>query len=167
FRHMCEVELDRPTAARLEVDKQRPALRVEQVARVWLSMQQLLAGGARADLMCLASQRAAEKLPSRVFEPWRSVRARNGLLSSRESVREVRTSQIAPRHTGMQPLERLRVIGWCDLLTYLLVVRPERDHEPAPLIDARLHSGHESRNGGLVLGKHSSNLELGPESLES
>src|SRR5262249_2421302 len=105
LRHMCEVELDRPTATRLEVDEQRPALRVEQVAHVWLSMQQLLAGGARADLTCLASQRVAEKLPSRVFEPWSSIRARNELLSSGDSVREVRHSQIDRRHTCMQPLE--------------------------------------------------------------
>jgi DNA-binding GntR family transcriptional regulator len=38
FRHMSEVELDRPTATRLEIDEQRPALRVEQVARVRLAM---------------------------------------------------------------------------------------------------------------------------------
>ena len=44
FRRMSEVELDRPTATRLEIYEQRPALRVEQVARVWLSMQQLLGG---------------------------------------------------------------------------------------------------------------------------
>ena len=44
FRHMSEVELDRPTATRLEIYEQRPALRVEQVARMWLSVQQLLGG---------------------------------------------------------------------------------------------------------------------------
>jgi len=55
FRHMSEVELDRPTATRLEIYEQRPALRVEQVARVWLSMQELLARGALTDLTSLAS----------------------------------------------------------------------------------------------------------------
>jgi len=49
-RHMSEVELDRPTAARLEIYEQRSAVRVEQVARVWLSVQQLLGGGALTDL---------------------------------------------------------------------------------------------------------------------
>ena len=44
FRHMGQVELDRPAATRLEIYEQRPALRVEQVARMWLSVQQLLGG---------------------------------------------------------------------------------------------------------------------------
>jgi hypothetical protein len=52
---MGEVELDRPTATRLEIYEQRPALRVEQVACVWLSMQQLLGGGTVTDLTSLAS----------------------------------------------------------------------------------------------------------------
>jgi hypothetical protein len=55
FRHMSEVELDRSAATRLEIYEQRPALRVEQVARVWLSMQQLLARGALTDHTCLDS----------------------------------------------------------------------------------------------------------------
>jgi len=54
---MSEVELDRPTATRLEIDEQRPAPRVEQVARVWLSMQQLLGGGALADRTSLVRPR--------------------------------------------------------------------------------------------------------------
>jgi hypothetical protein len=33
-------------------------------------------------------------------------------LSFRDSVREVRNSDIDLRHTGMQPLKRLRVVGW-------------------------------------------------------
>jgi hypothetical protein len=55
FRHMSEVELDRPTATRLKIYEQRPAPRVEQVPRVWLSVQQLLDGRALADRTCLAS----------------------------------------------------------------------------------------------------------------
>ena len=55
FGGMGEVELDRPTATRLEIYEQRPALRVEQVARVWLSMQELLARAALTDLTSLAS----------------------------------------------------------------------------------------------------------------
>src|SRR5580658_9299363 len=46
--HMDEVEFDRTTATGLEVDEQRPVLRVEHVARVRLAVEQLLAGaGAR------------------------------------------------------------------------------------------------------------------------
>jgi hypothetical protein len=52
---MSEIEFDRPSATRLEVDEERPALRLEQVARVRLSMEQLLAGTTLADLTSLAS----------------------------------------------------------------------------------------------------------------
>jgi hypothetical protein len=55
FGHMSEVELDRPTATRLEIYEQRSAPRVEQVARVRLSMQELLARGVLNDLTSLAS----------------------------------------------------------------------------------------------------------------
>jgi hypothetical protein len=55
FRYMSEVELDRSTAARLEIYEQRSGVRVEQVARVWLSVQQLLGGGALTDLTSLPS----------------------------------------------------------------------------------------------------------------
>jgi hypothetical protein len=55
LRHMSEVELDRPAATRLEINEQGPALRVKQIARMWLSMQQLLGGGALADLTSLTS----------------------------------------------------------------------------------------------------------------
>jgi hypothetical protein len=55
FRDMSEIEFDRPSATRLEVDEERPALRLEQVARVRLSMEQLLAGTTLADLTSLAS----------------------------------------------------------------------------------------------------------------
>jgi hypothetical protein len=55
LRHMSEVELDRPAATRLEINEQGSAIRVKQVARMWLSMQQLLGGGALADLISLTS----------------------------------------------------------------------------------------------------------------
>ena len=49
FGHMGEVEFDRPTAARLEVDEHRPVLGVEHVARVRFAVQQLLGGAAVGD----------------------------------------------------------------------------------------------------------------------
>jgi hypothetical protein len=48
--HMGEVELDRPTAARFEVDEQRPDRRAEHVARMGLVVQQLHRGAEVADL---------------------------------------------------------------------------------------------------------------------
>jgi hypothetical protein len=70
------------------------------------------------------------------------------LLSFRDSVREVRHSDIDLRHTGMQPLERLR------------------DHEAVPLVDTRLHSGLKARHRGLDLTKPLSDLEFGLERLD-
>src|SRR4029450_473536 len=46
---MGEVEFDRPTAARLEVDEQQPVLGGEHVAWVRLAVQELLGGAALAD----------------------------------------------------------------------------------------------------------------------
>ena len=69
FGHVGEVELDRPTTTRLEVDEQRPVARAQHVARVRLAVQELLDGGP-APMARPASQRAAEKLPVGVLERW-------------------------------------------------------------------------------------------------
>src|SRR5881392_1691835 len=63
FGRMGDVELDRSTATRLEVHKQQPFVRSEQVARMRLAVQQLLVGAAVANRLSHASQRVAEKLP--------------------------------------------------------------------------------------------------------
>jgi len=46
---MGQIELDRPSAACLEVDEQRPPVGTEQVARVRLAVQQLLDAAVLAD----------------------------------------------------------------------------------------------------------------------
>src|SRR6516225_240051 len=51
---MGEVELDRSTAARLEVDEQQSGLRAEHVAGMRLAVQQLLAGATVDDRLSLA-----------------------------------------------------------------------------------------------------------------
>ena len=50
-----EVEFDRPAATRLEVDEEQPVLRGEHVARVRLTVQQLLSGATVADHTTQAS----------------------------------------------------------------------------------------------------------------
>jgi hypothetical protein len=62
FRNMSEIELNRPTATRFEVDEHHPARGVEQVAWVRLAMQELLGSGAPADHPATAFQRRREKL---------------------------------------------------------------------------------------------------------
>ena len=111
FGHMGEVELDGPTTTGLEVDEPRSVLRAEHVARVRLAVQQLLGGAAVGDRSPQASQRVAEQLPVRVRERRSEVAARNELLRLRNSIREVRRRDIDLPHTGMQPRERIRVVG--------------------------------------------------------
>ena len=60
---MGDVELDRSAAACLEVYKEQPSLRPEQVARMRLAVQQLLAGTTPFDGAPQVSQSLAEKLP--------------------------------------------------------------------------------------------------------
>jgi hypothetical protein len=67
----------------------------------------------------------------------------------------------------MQQLKRLRVVGWRDVLTRLLVVGPEREHDPVVLIDTRFHSGLKTRHGAPNFSKSSSNLEFGLEYLNA
>ena len=118
-----------------------PLLRPEHVAWVRLAVQQLLGGAPVADRPPQTSQRVAEKLPVRVSERRSVVAARNELLRLRDSIREVRRREIDLPHAGMQPLERVRVVGWRDLSRWhRFVVGPQRDHEAVTHVDARLHS---------------------------
>jgi hypothetical protein len=104
-----EVEFDRPTTTRLKVYEQQPVLRGEHVAWVRLAVQQLLA--ALADHSSQTSQRVAEQLPVRVGERRSAVAARHKLLSRLDSIREMRRRDIELAHAGMQPLERIGVVG--------------------------------------------------------
>jgi hypothetical protein len=63
---MGEVEFDGPTATRLKVDEQQSILRIEQVAWVRLTVQQLLRGAAIGDRSSAIAQCAGEKLPVRI-----------------------------------------------------------------------------------------------------
>ena len=91
--------------------------------------------------------------------------ARNNALSFRDAVGEMRDRDIESRHTRVQPLERLRIVTCGDLVRRLLVVPPERDGEPVPLIGTRLDSGFEARHGALALSEALRNLDLGVEGL--
>ena len=161
FGHMGDVELDRPTATRLEVDEQQPVLRAEQVAWVRLAVQQLLGGAAVADRSSQASQRVAEKLPVRVSERRSVVAAPDQPLSLRDSIREVRRREIDLPHAGMQPLERVRVVGWRDLSRrHRFVVGPQGDHEAVTHVDARLDSRLKRSHRALGFREPLSKLDL-------
>jgi hypothetical protein len=63
FGHMGEVELDRPTATRLEVDEEQTAVSAEEVAWMRLTVQQLLRGSAAEDLLTRTVKRVEEEMP--------------------------------------------------------------------------------------------------------
>ena len=48
-RHVRDIELDRPTATRFEVDEEQAVLGAEEVARMRFAVQQLLGGAAAVD----------------------------------------------------------------------------------------------------------------------
>ena len=66
FGDMGDVELDRSTATRLEIDEQQSGLRAEHVAWVRLAVQQLLGSATVDDRLSSAPKRSDEKLPVRV-----------------------------------------------------------------------------------------------------
>jgi hypothetical protein len=117
FGCVDEVELDRPTATRLEVYEQQPVLRGEQVARVRLTVQQLLGAAALADRSSQARQRGGEELPVGGGEGRGVVVARDQTLSLLDPIREVRRGDIEPAQAGVQPPECVRVVGRWDLPT--------------------------------------------------
>ena len=140
FGRMGDVELDRSAATRLEVYKQQPSLRAEHVARMRLAVQQLLGCAPIDDCAPQVPQRVAEKLPVRVSKLRCLGAVADQPLRLRDSIREVRRSQIDLPHAGMQPLERLRILGWRDVSRrHRLVVGPQRDREAVTHVDARLH----------------------------
>ena len=106
FGHMGQIELDRPVTTRLEVDEEQPVLRREHVARMRLTVQQLLDGAAPAiscaDLAacCARSSRSASASVGVVLT------TRSQLLCFQDSIREMRCGDIDVPHAGMKSLER-------------------------------------------------------------
>jgi hypothetical protein len=111
FGHVGKIEFDWPTAARLEVYEQQSALRDEHVAWVRLTVQQLFGRTAVTDRSPRPSQCVAQKLPVGVGECWCEVGAPYELLSLLNSICEMRGGDIEHEHAGMQPRERIRVVG--------------------------------------------------------
>ncbi|HKG57614.1 MAG TPA: hypothetical protein VKA85_10235 [Candidatus Limnocylindrales bacterium] len=151
FGNMGEVEFDRPTAARLEVQEQRPGFRAKHVARVRFAVQELLDPATFADRSSQASQRGAEKRPVRVGQGRSAVGARNELLSLDNAIGKVRCRKIDRTHPGVEPRERIRVVGRRNRLRHGLVVGPKRDRETVTLVDALLYARLKSTDGATGL----------------
>ncbi|WP_344319715.1 hypothetical protein, partial [Actinocatenispora thailandica] len=146
-----EVELDRSAAARLQVDEPHPVPRHQDVARVRLAVQQLLAARARADRPSQASQRVYQQGPVGVRECRRLRRARHQPLRLLDPLGEVRRGHVEAPHAGVQPVQRGGVVGRCRLWPpHRGVVGPQRDREPVPRVHPRLHPaiGNRDRAAG-------------------
>ena len=109
---MGEVEFDRSTAARLEVDEQQSGLRAEHVAGMRFAVEQLLASAAVGDRLSSAPERSDEKLPVCAGKIRGEVSGLHKVLSLCHSIGEVRCPDIELAHAGMQSLKRIRVVGW-------------------------------------------------------
>ena len=111
FGGVGDVELDRPTAACLEVYKQRPLPGVQQVARMRLTVQQLIAAPAGADRCPQATQRPAEEFPVGLQKVRALLSIGNHPLCLGDSVGEMGCPQIDLVHAGMEPGECARIVG--------------------------------------------------------
>jgi hypothetical protein len=141
FGRMGEVEFDWPAATGLEVDEQRPVLRVEHVSRMRLAVQKLLGDAEFGDSSSEPAQRAGEKLSVQVGERRRLVARRDQLLRVFDSSREVGRGDSELAHASMQPFERVRVVGWFNLAgRHGRVVGPQGDDEAVTLVGARRRS---------------------------
>ena len=110
-RHPAEVVLDRTMGGVLEVHEERPVLRVEQVPRMGLAVQELLGvlAGRPIDRLRLA-ERVAEQRPGP--SPARSgvtTRPRHVSLNLRHPLREVRGGDVDRPQPAVKTLECLGV----------------------------------------------------------
>ena len=100
-RHVRNIEFDGPTATRLQVDEERTALRVQDVAWMGFTMQQLFAGAAAADLATGALQGAQEEIPVGLGERGGFVSVRDQPLSLCNAFPEVRRHDLNASHARM------------------------------------------------------------------
>jgi hypothetical protein len=160
FGGMGNVKLDRPTAAPPEVHEERPSPRTEQIARMRLAVQELLASAAAADRATQPTERVAEEFPVGTGQRWSPLSVANLSLRTGDSIGEVRRSQICLAQGGMQPHKCARIFGWPDLRSRGLVVRPERDSEAIPQIDTAFGPGLKLSHRAIGFGETASNLYL-------
>jgi hypothetical protein len=81
------------------------------------------------------------------------VAARHELLSLCDAIGEVRGAGIELPHPSMQPRERNRIVGWCDLWRHRWVVGPQRDHKAVTLVDTRRRSRFKRSHWAPDLGE--------------
>ena len=100
----------------------------------------------RSPTLAQPSQRVAQQLAVPLGERRRADAVRHELVGRVDAIGEVRRRDIERAHSGVQPLERDRVVGWRDPPRRRFVVAPQRDHEAITLVDAGLHPRLKSRH---------------------
>src|SRR5262249_7238712 len=126
-----------------------PVARAEQVARVWLAVQQLLGAAAFEDPLFQASQRLLEQPAVVIGERRGEIPAGHQLLSVLDTFGEMWCRGIEGAHAGMQSRTCSGVLRWCDVPgRHGLVIGPQRDHEAVALVNAwpytRLQGSHRA-----------------------
>jgi hypothetical protein len=158
---MGDVEFDRPAAASLQVCEQQPVLRLEQIARVRLAVEELLGGVVLTDRPRQLPQRVTQKLAVRIPKIRGLGPVADQRLRLRDAIREVGRSDIDVLHASVQPFKRVRVFSWCDVTAgRRLVVGPECDDEAVAHVGARLHARIERSYGALGFGEPTSDLDF-------
>src|SRR5437868_10771667 len=114
FGGVGDVELDWPEAACLEVDKQRPPHGVQQVARMRLTVQQLITATAGPDRCPQATQCVAKEFPVGLQKLWALLSVGHYPEGLGDSVGEVWCPEIYLIQAGMEPGECVRIVGRRD-----------------------------------------------------
>jgi hypothetical protein len=158
---MGDVEFDRPTAASLQVCEQQPVLRLEQIARVRLAVEELLRGVPLTNRPRQLPQCVAQKLAVRIPKIRGLGAVADQRLRLRDAIREVGRNEIPFPHATVQTLKRLRILGWRDGTEgYGLVVGPQSGDEAVSHVDARLHPRIERSYGTIGFGEPPSDLDF-------
>jgi hypothetical protein len=148
-----EVELDRPAAARLEVDEQGSDPGAEEVAGMGLAVKRLFVRSAPADQSAHPTKTIEEHRPVPVSELGREPPIHEQSRRVLNPIREVRCRKVEPAHTPVQPLECVGIGGRCDLPLGRREIRPQADLETVALVDTRLDSTVESHHRAVGLGE--------------
>jgi hypothetical protein len=158
---MGDVEFDRPTAASLQVCEQQPVLRLEQIARVRLAVEELLWAVPLTDRPRHLPQRVAQKVAVRIPKIRGLGAVAHQRLRLRNAIGEVGRNEIALPHASVQALKRLRILGWRDITQeYGLVVSPQCGDEAVSHVDARLHPWIERSYWTIGFGEPTSDLDF-------
>jgi hypothetical protein len=160
--NVSQVEFHRATAARLQVDEEKTATRIEHIARMRFAMENLLRRSAIKYRPFQCRQCVPDQVSVSVAERGRAVCVpSDDVFGFIDPVGEVRCCQIELPHSSVELLECSRIAdrAAASLRTGPVVVpkraggviRPERDEEAGPAVDPRFDMwlGSDDRASGV------------------